>query len=121
MRARTPGVLCSARLGTHWIDHGTLHRSRSSEPGPQGLIAALSGPFDQVFQALATGTGKPIANTPYRITLESGRVFLGITDGLGRTARVGADRAQRATLEIPYHGDNPGPADTRKRYDACSR
>jgi len=121
MPSRMPGVLCSSKLGLQWIDQGTMHRSRASEPGIQGRVPALYGPFDQVFQALDIVTRTPIAHTPYRITLDSGRTFLGVTDARGCTARVGADRAQRATLEIPYDGDSPGTADTGVRHYTCSR
>jgi hypothetical protein len=116
-----PGSLCGSRLGADWTSDGTLGLQRTRAPGVLGQQPALNGPFDQVFQALDQRTGQPIANTPYRITLESGRVFLGVTDDQGRTQKVGADRAQTATLEIPYDGNSPSTPDTGKQYHTCSR
>jgi hypothetical protein len=37
MGTRPPGPICSARVGTDWIDAGTLCRSRSTPPGPGDL------------------------------------------------------------------------------------
>jgi len=116
-----PGSLCGSRLGDAWVDDGTLGLQRGRTPGVLGAQPALRGPFDQVFQALDQQTGLPLADTPYRITLESGRVFLGVTDSQGRTQRVGADRAQTATLEIPYDGDSSSDADPGQQYHTCSR
>lgn len=116
-----PGPLCGSRLGAHWIDDGTLGLQRSCLPGVLGQRPELNGPFDQIFHVIDQQSGRPIANTPYRITLESGRVFLGATDALGRTEKVGADRAQTATLEIPYDGNSSSTADTGQQYRTCSR
>ncbi len=38
MGERIPGPLCTFRLGMFWIDSGTMCRSRSSPPGPVGLL-----------------------------------------------------------------------------------
>lgn len=37
MSKQPPGPLCSQRLGSEWIDTGTMCRSQSSSPGPTGL------------------------------------------------------------------------------------
>jgi hypothetical protein len=113
--------VCSSRLGSDWIDDGTMVRQRSSGPGVSGSVPALYGPFDQHFRVLDSRTGQPIANTPYRIRLSSGREFLGVTDMFGHTQKVGADRVTTATLEIPYHGNSTSSADTGKQYDTCCR
>ena len=44
-RYAPPGPLCSARLGTDWVDDGTMARTRSRVPGPQctALEASVSG------------------------------------------------------------------------------
>lgn len=121
MQNQLSGPLCASRVGTNWIDDGTMGRQRSGEPGVCGHVSALHGPFDQHFQVLDCRTGRPIANTPYRIRLASDREFRGITDKLGYTRKVGADRVQTITLEIPYHGNSTSSVNPGKQYDACSR
>lgn len=114
-------VLCCSHLGADWIDKGTMSLTRSSASGVCGLVPALHGPFDQQFKVLDSTTGRPVANTPYRIRLEDGTQFFGRTDFFGLTHRVGANRAQMATLEIPYHGNSPGTADSGEQSSPCSR
>lgn len=121
MPTRQPGILCCSRLGADWNDNGTLSRERSSPPGTCGLMPALHGLFDQQFKVLDSMTGRPIANTPYRIYLQDGQQFFGTTDIFGFTRKVGANQVQMATLEIPYHGNSTGIVDAGGQPGACSR
>ena len=121
MPTRQPGVLCSSNLGDDWIDIGTMSRTLSGSPGVCGLVPALHGLFDQQFKVLDSLTGRAVANTPYRIRLENGEQFSGMTDMFGLTQRVGANRAQMATLEIPYHGNSTSTIDSSEQPSTCSR
>jgi hypothetical protein len=121
MPNRLQGPVCSSRFGTDWIDDGTMVRQRNSAPGVLGRVTALYGPFDQHFRVLDSRTGQPMANTPYRIRLSSGREFRGVTDLFGQTRKVGADQVTTATLEIPYHGNSSSSVDPGKQYDTCCR
>jgi len=50
---------------------------------PQG-----EDPHDEQFRILDQATQEPLANRKYRIELEDGRVFRGVTDAEGKTLRV---------------------------------
>ena len=50
-------------------------------------------------------TGKPMVNTPYKITLDNGREFTGKTDEKGLTQKVSADYPAQATLIAPHHNN----------------
>jgi hypothetical protein len=47
-------------------------------------VPAMHGPFDQYFRVLDFRSGRPIANTPYRVRLSGGPELLGVTDHLAR-------------------------------------
>jgi len=118
---RLPGPLCSSRLGPDWIDDGTMVRQRTDAPGVLGRVPALCGPFDQHFLVLDSRTGRPIANTPYRIRLSSGREFRGVTNMFGRTLIVGSSHFETATLEIPYRGNSTSSVNAGDQHHTCSR
>jgi hypothetical protein len=121
MPNRMQGPLCSSRLGTDWVDDGTMVRQRSNYPGVLGSASERCEPFDQHFRVLNSRTRQPIANTPYRIRLSNGREFLGVTDMFGHTQKVGAEQVATAILEIPYHGNSRSSVDAGKQYDTCCR
>ena len=52
MSERLPGLLCTERLGSSWIDDGTMCRSRSAVPGPTGLGVASMSAKDQIEEAI---------------------------------------------------------------------
>ncbi|WP_354335075.1 hypothetical protein [Undibacterium sp. GrIS 1.2] len=54
------------------------------------------------FQLRADRTGLPSANTRYRITLENGKEFIGVSDAGGMTQLIHADSPITAKLEAPY-------------------
>ena len=41
MSNRIPGPICSSKLGSDWIDEGTLCRSQSSAGGPLGMLMSM--------------------------------------------------------------------------------
>jgi hypothetical protein len=41
MSGERPGPICGSKRGSHWIDSGTLIRSRSGAPGPLGMLMSL--------------------------------------------------------------------------------
>lgn len=41
MGYQIPGPICSYKLGSDWIDEGTLCRSRSVAPGPLGMLMSM--------------------------------------------------------------------------------
>jgi hypothetical protein len=57
---------------------------------------------------------------PYKITLEDGREFVGVSDKHGLTEKVSADSPQTAKLEAPYFDNDRGNAYTHHGSDACS-
>lgn len=61
--------------------------------------------YDLQFLVRGDKTGKPMANTPYKITLDNGREFTGKTDKNGLTQKVSADYPAQATLIAPHHED----------------
>lgn len=59
----------------------------------------LQTEFDQRFLVLSTH-GAPMSNTPYVITLDSGRKVEGRTDAEGMTEPVSSTTAEMATIEV---------------------
>lgn len=86
-------------------------------PSPQHVKSELApvAKFDLFFLVKSEKTGEILSETPYRITLEDGREFKGITDKTGHTQKVYSDFEQAATIEVPYydhcHSDAPDDSD----------
>lgn len=59
--------------------------------------------FDLFFHAKDESNQTSLANVPYRIVLDDGREFIGVTDKNGHTEKVTSDYAQNAKIEIPYY------------------
>ncbi len=57
-------------------------------------------------------TGKPLANIPYKITLENGKSVEGITDESGLTEKISDNSSTIATLEAPYYGNSTSTSNT---------
>jgi len=64
-------------------------------------------------------TGRPLANIPYKITLENGKSVEGITNEYGITEKINDNSASIATLEAPYYGNNTSSVNTGDEYSAC--
>ena len=118
MRSRIPGPLCGYKLGTDWIDDGTMCLSRSSPPGPLGP-GNEDGLFNLHFLVRDKRTGKPLTDAPYKLTLENGQEILGRTDPFGFTKTVSAGSAIIATLEVPYHGNGSSSPHTDRQQGSC--
>jgi uncharacterized protein (DUF2345 family) len=56
------------------------------------MVPPTKDPFNEMF-VLKDKKGNPVANFPYQIQLENGRVVRGVTDEMGRTQRVGSGAA----------------------------
>jgi hypothetical protein len=48
---RTPGPLCSTRVGDDWIDQGTACRTASAPPGPVGVMGPLQAAARNFYKA----------------------------------------------------------------------
>lgn len=81
--------------------------------------AAKDHPFDLQFQIKGETSGNPMANMPYRITLENGKEFTGITDADGLTQRVTDAESVIAKIEVPYDGNSTVQTDSNFGHDAC--
>ncbi|WP_343547425.1 PAAR domain-containing protein [Ralstonia sp.] len=66
----------------------------------------LSPRYDLFFHAKHEKTGADLCHVQYRITLEDGRQFLGLTDEKGHTQKVAADTVLTAKIEIPYYDNS---------------
>ncbi len=65
-------------------------------------------------------TGQPLANVPYKITLENGTEIIGQTDENGLTRKVSAPSAIIATIIAPYHEDNHSNDNSDEIDSDCS-
>ena len=75
--------------------------------------------YDLHFLVQDEKTGKPLADIPYRLTLETGREIRGVTDQQGLTETIDADSALIAKLEVPYYGDSTSGSHAHHEHDAC--
>lgn len=73
--------------------------------------------FDLFFHVKHDKTDKDMGNMPYKITLDDGREFKGVTDNNGHTEKVFSDSARIAKIEVPYHDDSAAHATIGS--DAC--
>lgn len=83
-----------------------------------GSLAEFGYKFDR-YVVLRDKSGSPHKNMPYRITLETGQVFEGVTDEAGHTEKVFSTTAQTATIEVPYYGNTHDTAHAAHGPDAC--
>ncbi|WP_232314021.1 hypothetical protein [Ralstonia sp. A12] len=73
--------------------------------------------YDLFFHAKHERTGKDLCHVRYKITLEDGRQFIGVTDENGYTQKVSADTAQVARIEIPHYDNST--TDTSSEPEPC--
>lgn len=83
--------------GSGTVVIGTSHSAAAFIP-PTPL--ALSGQFDEYFILSHSVTGEPLAEHPYRIETESGKVLTGVTDANGKTQRVTSSKAESVSLRL---------------------
>jgi len=74
--------------------------------------------FDMFFHAKDESNQTSLANVRYRIVLDDGREFIGVTDKNGHTEKVTSDYAQNAKIEIPYY--DHCHADSTIESNTCS-
>lgn len=74
--------------------------------------------YDLVFHVRDAATGKALAHTCYRITLDDGTEFVGTTDASGMTEKACSDHPQNATIEVPFYDHDSSP-DTDHEHYAC--
>jgi uncharacterized Zn-binding protein involved in type VI secretion len=103
---------------------GSTQRSSRATPIAAAAAAAAGAAatmekFDLHFLVKDEKSGSPMANVPYRLTLETGSEVIGVTDSKGLTKTIDADSAVIAKLEVPYYGDSSSSAHTNNEYSAC--
>ena len=81
-------------------------------------LAKFGYAFDRVM-LLKDPDGNPLANLPYKITLETGHTFEGVTDKHGHTEKVFSTQAHMAKIEAPYYGSSNHTAHTAHGSDTC--
>ncbi|GGY76989.1 PAAR domain-containing protein [Pseudoduganella plicata] len=74
--------------------------------------------FDLAFRVQDESTGKALAYTRYRITLDDGTELIGTTDADGMTEKACSDHPQNATIEVPYY-EHDSTAHTDHEHYAC--
>jgi len=85
-----------------------------------GDVAQTEKPrFDLHFFLKDDMTSAPLVGMPYKITLDTGEEFFGLTDASGLTQTVGSDSQRIAYLEAPYYGDIGSSSDTHHEHDSC--
>jgi uncharacterized Zn-binding protein involved in type VI secretion len=106
--------------------------STSATAMPTALAAAVAGAtptppiadahdnhkYDLVFRVQDESTGKALAYTRYRITLDDGTEIIGTTDDAGMTEKACSDHLQNATIEVPYYDHDSSPHTNHEHY-AC--
>lgn len=106
--------------------------SPSADATATALAAALGGTnaaaptgevhhdhkYDLAFRVQDESTGKALAYTRYRITLDDGTEIIGTTDAAGMTEKACSDHPQNATIEVPYYDHDSSPHANHEHY-AC--
>jgi len=92
------------------------------QSGAQAIAATALVPvaYDLRFLVNDDKTSQPLAGIPYKITLDTGEEFTGVTDASGHTQTVGSDSQRIAYLEAPYYGNVSSSPDTHHEHSACS-
>ena len=100
---------------------GGIGAARASSPGPPLAMASQlqSTSYDLHFLVKDEKSGSPMANVPYRLTLETGQEITGVTDQQGLTGTIGADSALTAKLEVLYYGDSSSDSYAHDEHGAC--
>lgn len=99
------------------FDEETTLLAQNREVVRDEVIA--ESPYDLIFRAHDYDTGQALAHARYRITLDDGRILIGVTDASGTTERVYSHHPQNATIEIPYYDYDDDATDTHHESHAC--
>lgn len=81
-------------------------------------LAGFGYGFDRVL-VLQDSAGNRLANVPYKISLETGQVFEGVTDAAGQTEKIHSTQPHSATIEAPYYGNTHHTAHAAHGSDTC--
>jgi uncharacterized Zn-binding protein involved in type VI secretion len=74
--------------------------------------------YDLAFRVQDGSTGKALAHTRYRITLDDSTELVSTTDADGMTEKVCSNHPQNATLEVPFY-DHESSTHTDNEHSAC--
>jgi uncharacterized Zn-binding protein involved in type VI secretion len=85
----------------------------------QSVSSADAFAFDLFFRVQHDDTGKNMPGVPYKITLDDGREFKGVTDENGNTQKVYSDSPQIAKIEAPYYDDSNSHAASESGSCGC--
>lgn len=115
---------------TDTVEYGQKGKSSAASPAPSAAPAPIAPPaatankaapanglaqfkpeettespakFDLFFHAKDDSNQTSLANVPYKIVLDDGQEFIGVTDKNGYTEKVFSDHVQSAKIEIPYY------------------
>lgn len=118
MRTQCGCTLIGTGNATHGGD-GTVPAQAAPMQSPFAGNMSPQGAFDQAF-VITDPQGKPLVGYPYKITLETGEQITGLTGADGRTRKVTADAAIKATIEAPYYGHSHSTIDSEHGHEPCS-
>ncbi|WP_244986158.1 PAAR domain-containing protein [Chromobacterium violaceum] len=76
--------------------------------------------FDMHFLIQGDQSGKPLANIPYKLSLEDGTEVVGRTDEQGFTQKISASHPAIATIIAPYYEHNHDTEDTDTDDGCCA-
>jgi uncharacterized Zn-binding protein involved in type VI secretion len=99
---------------------GALASSAASSSLGHLMQAPPAESFDLHFLVKDEDSGDPMANVPYKLTLETGRSITGTTDKDGLTQVIGANEPITAKLEVPFYGHGTSNADSHGEHGACN-
>ncbi|MDR3212519.1 MAG: type VI secretion system tip protein VgrG [Azoarcus sp.] len=96
LRAQGAGVeygggITSKTTGAYRVHAASHNHTGPASVSPEGALKSTGESFDQKLRLFWQGGSAPIANRPYRLRLDDGRVFEGTTDSEGHTQQAESD------------------------------
>ncbi len=97
-------TLISSQMLTY-VDYGNSAGGAATAAGQMGTASSFAGnnqkasDFDQHFH-VTDEQGNPLADWPYKIKLESGKIVSGRTDSEGKTQKIASGAPENATLHV---------------------
>ncbi|MFD1557418.1 type VI secretion system Vgr family protein [Paraburkholderia silviterrae] len=77
----------------------------------QGVALEILGDYDEHF-IIRDSLGEPIANFPYKISTQTGKVVIGATDEMGKTQVLSSDEVEKVELLYAGSAIDEYPVDT---------
>jgi hypothetical protein len=98
----TPPHIVAELAGEAWCDDGAAEHTSTATNNIASRDDSTSAAFNysEQFVLFDAHTSHPLSAVRYRIRTASGRLFEGVTDGHGKTARVSTSAAEPLVLEI---------------------